>query len=140
MANLSDRAADKGNEFGTKLLGQMRSSIAGIRNVAGSVVEKVKIAGSNAITAVEQRAGDAACNQSGGLKATARSIRGNGAQVGSLCCATSTFAKTFSNSVNYLDNQSLEGVCSDISSLIGRNPIPALLMGVRLGLLEGNPT
>ena len=84
MATTSERAADKGKQFGTKVSDQMGNSMEGIRNTAGTVVEKVEDAGNNAFTAVEQRAGDAACNQSGGLKATARSIRENGAQVGSL--------------------------------------------------------
>ena len=138
MATLSERAADKGKEFGTKVSEQMGNSIEGMRNAAGSVVEMVKDAGSNAFTTVEQRAGEAAGNLSSGLKATARSIRENGPQEGSLGCATSTIAQTFSNSANYLDNHSLKGTCSDISSLISRNPISAFLMGVGLGLLVGN--
>lgn len=140
MATLTEKATEKGKEFGHKVSEQVGKSLDSVRSAAGNVVEQAKDAGTHAFAAIEERAEDATGSLSSGLKATARSIRENGPHDGSLGCATSSIAQTFSDSANYLDTQGLKGACSDISNLISRNPIPSFLLGIGIGMLMGRPS
>ncbi|WP_373653297.1 hypothetical protein [Schlesneria sp. DSM 10557] len=135
MATMTEQMKDKGKEIGAQVSNQVGKSVEGIRDAAGNVIEQVKDAGTNAYSAVEGKAEELSGSLSSGLKATARSIREHGPQEGTLGAATSAVAQTFSNSANFLDNQGLKGVCSDVTSLISRNPIPAFLMSVGIGFL-----
>jgi ElaB/YqjD/DUF883 family membrane-anchored ribosome-binding protein len=137
MASLTETVTAKANEIGAKASEQMGKSMENIRSAAGNVIEQVKDVGSSTLSSVEAKAGEAAGAISGGLKATARSIRENGPQDGHLGSANSAVAQTFSNSANFLDNGGLQGLVDDLSGFIGNNPVPAVLVGVGIGYLIG---
>jgi hypothetical protein len=54
--------------------------------------------------------------------------------------ATSTLASGLESGGQYLQQQGIKGVADDLTQLIRRNPIPALLLGVGLGFVVARAT
>lgn len=114
------------------------SPMGTIRNTAEYLVKEAKEVGANAGSYLQNNAETLTDTISGGLKATARTIREKGPQDGRLGDATSAVAQTFSNFANYLDGHRVTDITADLSHLIGKNPLPALLVGIGLGVLLGH--
>jgi hypothetical protein len=51
--------------------------------------------------------------------------------------ATRAVADTMENAGKYLEDKNLHGMVDDMSGLIKRNPIPAVLLGLGIGFLLG---
>ncbi len=111
-----------------------------ISDAADYVMDQVKEVGSNALAArtfLDKKAGEASTAIGDGLKSAARTIRQNGPHDARLGQATLAVAQTFSNSANYLDGPGLKGTVNDISNVIGKNPVSAVMIGVGMGFLLG---
>jgi ElaB/YqjD/DUF883 family membrane-anchored ribosome-binding protein len=101
------------------------------KSVAGNVADKAKQVASN----VGDRAESAVTGAGKGMENLAQTIRDRGPHEGVLGSATSTVASTLESSGRYLEEQGLSGIAEDITNLIRRNPIPAMLIGVGLGFM-----
>jgi hypothetical protein len=51
--------------------------------------------------------------------------------------ATRTVADTLEGAGKYLEDKNLSGMMDDVTGLIKRNPIPAVLLGLGIGFLVG---
>jgi hypothetical protein len=60
-----------------------------------------------------------------------------GSQQGVLGGAANSVADTLDSAGRYLEEEGLSGISEDMSAMIRRNPIPALLIGVGIGFLLG---
>jgi hypothetical protein len=49
--------------------------------------------------------------------------------------ATSTVAKTLEQGGKYLQKEGLTGMADDLSEIIRKNPIPAVLVGIGVGFM-----
>jgi len=101
------------------------------RDLASTAGEKVRDVASN----VGQKAEDATSAVASSMKSLAGTIRESVAHGGMLGAASSTVASTLESSGRYLQEEGLRGIGEDLTQLIRRNPIPALLLGVGLGYL-----
>jgi ElaB/YqjD/DUF883 family membrane-anchored ribosome-binding protein len=101
------------------------------RDAAGQVVEKAK----GAAKTVGKMADDAAGRVGEGMESLADTTREYGPQEGMLGTVTSKVAEGLDNAGQYLQEQGLSGMAKDVTDLIKRNPIPALLIGVAIGFL-----
>ena len=54
--------------------------------------------------------------------------------------AASAVADTLESSGRYLEESGLSGIGEDLTSMIRRNPVPALLVGIGLGFLIARAT
>ena len=157
MANVSNptKKSDEGQAFGGQggqgaksgqgNQGSSASVAAGTmeraQEAATYVADKAKSAASSAMHSAEgaasyvgQKAGDATAAVGGSLKSLGGTIRENTPKgmVGDASCAV---ADTLESAGRYLEDEGLSGISEDMTNMIRRNPIPALLIAVGVGFL-----
>jgi hypothetical protein len=89
---------------------------------------------------VGHRADEAAAAVGGGMKSLAGTIRENTPQGGMFRSASGTVADTLEDSGRYLQEHGLSGLGRDLTNIVRRNPLPALLIGIGLGYLIAQAT
>ena len=67
-------------------------------------------------------------------------MRENLPQGGVLGTASSTLASGLENTGRYLQQEGLKGMGQDLTDLIRRNPLPAVLIGLGLGFILARAT
>jgi ElaB/YqjD/DUF883 family membrane-anchored ribosome-binding protein len=102
------------------------------KDAASSVGEYVQDTAKN----VGRKADDLTSSAGSGIKHFGDTIRENAPQ-GMLGDAAKAVASTTKQVGSYLEEEGLSGMFDDVTSLIKRNPIPAILVGVGLGVLIG---
>jgi len=132
-----NQAFDKAREVGGQAVDKAKD-IAGqavdkARDAASSVGEMV----SNAASTVGRKADDFTHSAGSGIKQFGDTIRDNAPKEGVLGQASKTVADTTKQVGRYLEEEGLSGMFDDMTKLIKRNPIPAILVGVGLGVLIG---
>lgn len=117
------------------------------RDVASNVADKAKQTASNVAdkakdfaSAAGEKADTAVTSVGRGMESLAGTIRDKAPQSGVLGGAASGVASALDNTGRYLEEQGLSGIGEDVTNLIRRNPIPALLVGVGLGFLLARMT
>jgi hypothetical protein len=114
------------------------------KEVAGQAADKAKDlahqageAVSGAAHAVGQRAEDATAAVGHGIHDLGEKVRDSGPHAGMLGTATRTVADTLEGTGKYIEDKNLSGMMEDVTGLIKRNPIPAVLLGLGIGFLIG---
>jgi hypothetical protein len=74
------------------------------------------------------------------MKSLASSIREHTPRSGVMGTASSAVANTLESGGRYLEEEGLRGIGEDLTNLIRRNPIPALLVGIGVGYLLARAT
>jgi len=151
MANTFSKTKEDAKNLGTdikkdaKELGQQAMDKA--QNVASNVADKARDIGSNvshmasdAASNIGHRAEDATSSVGGGMKSLAGQVREHGPREGMLGNATSAVADTLEKGGRYLQEEGLRGIGEDLTGLIRRNPIPAVLVGIGVGFLLARAT
>jgi hypothetical protein len=117
------------------------------RELVSSVMEHAEDAASSVAHTVGDvgatigaKANDATAAVGSGMESLAGAIRQHMPQDGALGTASSSVAKSLERGGHYLRHEGLGGMAKDITNLIRRNPVPALLIGVGIGFLLGKIT
>ena len=71
------------------------------------------------------------------VQSMAGTLRERGPQEGMLGSATGAVADRLDSAGRYIQEEGLVGMAEDVTELIRRNPIPAMLVGVGIGFLLG---
>jgi len=87
--------------------------------------------------AAGQKAEDATASLGSGLQTAAEKVRGAGPHEGILGRATEAVAGVLDQGGKYIEKKHLTGMADDVTEVIKRNPIPAVLIAVGLGFLLG---
>lgn len=103
------------------------------REAAGQAGEAVQ----HAATAVGQVAEKATAAVGRGVEGLGETVRQSGPQEGVLGSATRGVAETLEEAGKYIEDKNLSGMMDDMTGLIKRNPIPAVLLGLGVGFLVG---
>jgi ElaB/YqjD/DUF883 family membrane-anchored ribosome-binding protein len=103
------------------------------REAAGQVGE----AAQQAVQAVGQKAEDVTAAAGQGIQQAAGSVRDYGPREGMLGSATQAVADTLEGTGKYLEDKNLSGMFNDMTGLIKRHPIPAVMIGLGVGFLLG---
>jgi hypothetical protein len=106
------------------------------KQAAGTVADKAK----DVASAVGDRAESATHAVGSGMQSLAGTIRDRAPQSGIIGGAASGVAGALDRGGRYLEEQGLGGMGEDLTNMIRRNPIPALLIGVGLGFLLARMT
>ena len=127
--------------FGSESLTQQATGAATaaldtVRDVASQAGKKA----SEAASYVSQKAEDATSAVGSGMKSLAGTIRESAPREGMLGSAGSAVASTLESSGRYLEEHGLSGIGDDLTDVIRRNPIPALLIGIGVGFLIARAT
>jgi len=116
--------ADKGEDMATKAMEQAKNlgqnAMRSASDAATFVGDKAK-AGTQAIGDTMENLG--------------KKVRETGPHSGMLGTASSSMAEALESSGHYLKEHGLSGIGEDVTSLIRRNPIPAVLACVAFGYL-----
>jgi gas vesicle protein len=106
------------------------------REVASSVAGQAKDLASN----LGERASEATTNVGSGMQSLAGTIRDKAPHEGVMGQAASSVAGALESSGRYLQEEGLSGMSRDVTDLIRRNPIPAMLVGIGIGYLIARAT
>jgi len=124
------QAADKAREAASHA-GQAVTSAASA--AAGAVGQ----AASSTAHTVGQKAEQATGAVGSGMQHLAETVRDKGPDGGVLGTATGYVADTLEGTGKYIEDKNLTGMVDDMTGLIKRNPIPAVLIGLGIGFLLG---
>lgn len=121
-------AVDKAKEAA----GHAGEAISGAASAVGQKVGEVA-------SAVGQRAGEVAASATSsvgsGMQSLGETVREKGPESGMLGRATESVAGALEEGGKYLEEKNFSDMAEDITNLIRRNPLPALLVGVGVGFL-----
>jgi len=135
VQDAASRTAE-GAQHAASEIGQKAREVGGevaqkARDVAGDLAD----AGRSAAHAATRTADNAAGSAGQGLQSLAGQVREYGPHDGMLGQATSTVASGLEEGGKYLKDQGVTGMADDLTEMIKRNPIPALLVGVGIGFV-----
>lgn len=106
------------------------------REVASSVMERAKDTASN----LGKKAETGLESVGSGLTSAAGTIRENLPEEGVLHNVGTRVAEGLESGGRYIQEEGFSGMADDLTDLIRRNPIPALLVGVGVGFLLARAT
>ena len=137
----ASQALEKGREAAGHA-GESLSSAASavgqaVSHKAGEVASAVGHKASDAAHAVGQRAEDATSAVGHGMQTAADKVREYTPDSGMLGSASRGVAGALDSAGKYVEDKNLSGMMDDMTNLIKRNPIPALLLGLGVGFLIG---
>ena len=131
----------KNQGFGSESLteqatGAATAALDTARDMASQAGKKA----SEAASYVSQKAEDATSAVGGGMKSLAGTIRESAPREGMLGNAGSAVASSLESGGRYLEEHGLSGIGEDLTDVIRRNPIPAVLIGIGVGFLIARAT
>lgn len=112
------------------------------KEAAATVTERIKEAGSqvgqvvsNVGSNIGHTADSATESLGSGMQSLGEKVRDKGPESGIFGKATEKVASALEEGGKYLQEEKLSGMFEDLTNMIRRNPLPALLVGVGLGFL-----
>jgi len=102
-----------------------------VKDAASTVASKTE----DAASYVAHKAEDATSSVGSGIKNLAGTIRSNAPHEGMLGSAGTAVANTLESCGRELEEHGLSGVADDITNMVRRHPVPAVLIGIGLGFL-----
>jgi hypothetical protein len=131
MATIQKDLHNQASNFGEQAKGTASDVASKAKDIGATATQKA----SEAASYVGKKADDATGAVGAGMKSVAQTIRENTPDKGMLGSATSAVADTLEQGGRYLQEQGLSGIGTDMTNLIRRNPIPAVLVGIGVGFL-----
>jgi len=104
-----------------------------VQEVASTAGQRVQ----DAATTVGHKAEDATAAVGRGLETAADKVREKLSHEGMLGRASDAVADTLDRTGRYIEERNIRGIANDVTEVIRRNPIPAVLVAVGLGFLLG---
>lgn len=114
------------------------------KDVAGQAYDKAKEAAasvggmvSNAASSVGKTAENLTTSTGASIKHLGETLGEKAPHEGMIGTASQTVANSLRDSGKYLEEAGLSGIGEDLTELIRRNPVPAILVGIGIGFLMG---
>jgi len=133
--NKAQEAAGKAQDAAGKALEAGQSAVAGVTDKARELSGDAMRAGQQAAQSVGNAAENATTRVGEGMQNLAQTVRQRVPDSGVLGSAADTVASTLEQGGRYIQSEGLSGMSDDLTNLIKRNPIPALLVGIGFGFL-----
>jgi hypothetical protein len=124
MQEQAGNVADKAKDAAT-------STMERAKDVAALAADKAKDLGRSAA----DMADNATAKVGSGIESVAGTLRDKAPHEGMVGTAANKVADTLERTGRYLEEEGLSGIAGDVTDLIKRNPIPALLVGIGIGFL-----
>ncbi len=131
---------DRAKETATHLTDRAKEAASNLGDRAKEAASMARDRAEHAASYVGDQAEGATAAVGGRLKSLGHTIRERTPDSGMLGSASSAVADSFESAGRYLEDEGLRGMADDITSLIRRNPIPALLVGIGIGFLVARAT
>jgi len=130
MANTAQNFKDTASHAADKAKDVASTAMDKTREVASNVADKTKDFASKA----GQKADDMVGRAGSAIESAANTVRDH-APGGMLGSAANKVADTLEGGGRYLREEGISGMADDLTDMIRRNPIPALLLGLGVGFL-----
>lgn len=131
------KSADRVKEAADKGMDKMRDAASHAGQALGSAATAAQGALGSAATTVGHKAEGAVSSVGSGLQSLGDKVRDKGPESGLLGKGTDAVASAMEQTGKYIEDRNLSGMADDVTSLIRRNPLPAMLVGVGVGFLLG---
>jgi hypothetical protein len=128
---LGDKMSSYGESIGEKAKDMASDFASQARGVASTAAESAQSAASY----VGQKAEDATSAVGKGVRSLGGTVRDRLPSSGFLGGASSAIADTLDRTGEYIQNEGIGGMAEDMTAVVRRNPLPALLIAVGVGFL-----
>ncbi len=132
-SNVGQKAQDAASQFGQKAHDAASNVGQKAQDAASNLGHKAHEAASN-LSEKAEHAGD---KMGSGLQSLGHAIREHAPEEGMVGHASSAVADKLEQGGRYLQEQGMKEMAEDVTNLVRRNPIPALVTGVAVGYLLG---
>jgi hypothetical protein len=122
--SFAEHAADKAKDVASTVADRAQDAASAVRDKASDLA-----------SAAGHRAEHATAAAGSGLQSLAGTLRDTGPREGMLGSAKSAAADALERTGRYVEQEGLSGMAGDLSELVRKNPLPALLIGVGFGYL-----
>ena len=135
-----ERGYETYTEKGREMLTAAADTAAAVGQKASEAASSVSDKAGQVASTVGQKAEAAASTVGSGMQSLAGAIRDKGPHGGVAGSVTSGVADKLESGGRYLEEHGLSGIGKDMTEVIRRNPLPALLLGIGLGFLLARAT
>jgi len=137
----ASQALDKGRDAAThagEAVSHAASAVGqAVAQKASDATHAVGQKASEVASTVGHKAEDATAAVGSGMQTLADKVRDNAPNEGVLGSASKSVASAIDSAGKYVEDKNLSGMMEDMTNLVKRNPIPALLLGLGVGFLIG---
>jgi len=133
-------AMDKAKDTLEHAKDKAQETAHGVAEKVGEVASNVGHRASEVASNVGKKADSAVSSAGRGMESFADTVRERGPQSGMFGKASGAVADTLDSAGEYLESHGLSGIAEDLTNLVRRNPIPALLIGIGVGFLIARAT
>jgi len=133
MANSGQATKDQGRTFTEKAKDVAQQAGDKAKEAASTVGDMA----SSAASSVGKTADKWTSATGSGMKNLGDTLEEKGPHGGMLGSASHAVASTLAEGGKYLEREGLSGMMEDVTNLVRRNPMPAILVGIGLGYLIG---
>ena len=154
MANTTNQGPlnrDKAKDAVSTAAEKAKDTTHGVIDQAGEFASRMADKASDVASQAAHKAGqyasvagdkveNATSSVGSGMRSAADTLRDKLPHEGVLGRATSSVADTLESGGRYLENNGLSGIGEDLTGLIRRNPIPAILIALGVGFLLARST
>lgn len=124
--DIASQAVDKGKDFAHQAVDKAKETASSVGGMA-----------SQAASTVGKKADEWTSDAGSGLKNLGDTLSAHTPHEGMLGSASQTVANSLRDGGRYLEEAGLSGIADDVTDLIKRNPVPAILVGIGIGFLIG---
>lgn len=135
VTNQFQNTKDKAKDTASGMADKARDTASNVADKATDVARQAYDKAGQYASAAGDKADTAVESVGGGMKSFAGTIRENMPQSGMLGTATESVAGALESGGRYLQEHGLSGIGDDMTNLVRRNPIPAVLLAFGLGFL-----
>jgi len=142
--SLADKAKDTAHSVADKAKDAGNTLVDKAKDLASQAGDKAKHAASavgDAVSGAASTAGKTAdkwtSNTGTGIKHLGETLEEKGPREGMLGNATRAVASTLEESGRYIEEEGLSGMMDDVTDVVRRHPLPAVLVGIGVGFLIG---
>ena len=140
VTNQIQNAKDKAKDTAANVADRAKDVASNVADKAGDLAHKAADKAGQYASAAGDKADSAVESVGGSMKNFAGTIRENMPHQGVLGSATESVAGALESGGRYLEDKGLSGIGADVTDLIKRNPVPAVLLALGLGFLIARST
>ncbi|MFL5342886.1 MAG: hypothetical protein ACJ8F7_22355, partial [Gemmataceae bacterium] len=130
------KATDKAQDMMGKVTDRAQDIASKVSDRAQDVANRARDMAQNA----GQKAEDVTHRAGSAMESLGQTIRDRGPHEGTLGQVAGKAAENLSSAGHYLQEEGLQGIAEDLTDMVRRNPIPALLIGIGIGFLIARAT
>jgi hypothetical protein len=135
VTNQFQNTKEKAKDTASNIADKARDTAANVADKAGDMAKQAYDKAGQYASAAGDKADDAVESVGSGMKSFAGTIRENMPNKGMLGSASESVAGALESGGRYLEDRGLSGIGNDVTDLIKRNPVPAVLLALGLGFM-----